>query len=305
MNEHEINSQLITEKYRLMKHLIYAILALLLLASCSKDSEWIDSDYDEAEEPKEEMPVQEIFRFKLSAKKTVLNIFDLAELSILDSKGVSFIFRLHELASSYDSIVWQVKGLDGRLRIFNNRNGSGISETTLTSNWGHCFYLSGNHEAYLHGYKGNKMIYGDTLRMEVTDTKSFLGRNWSDTNDLGENIGHNNALNEHFSLATLANVYDGTPAINLRLINSGNLDQIAFTRKSEKELYAYMVQLYGKPIYEKDSPDLVAQYSTFAVRSPKAVPLAYWATGKAKIILLREEDPEWRDLICYIHTEPV
>lgn len=287
-----------------MKHLLYAILALLLLGSCSKDSEWIDDGSDEKEEPKEE-PVQEIFRFKLSAKKTVLNIFDLAELSILDSKDGSLILRLHELASSYDSIVWQVKGLDGRLRIFNNRNGNGISETTLTSSWGHCFYLPGNYEAYLYGYKGKEMTHGDTLRMEVTDTKSFLGRNWSDTNDLGKNIGHHNALNEHFSLATLANVNNGTPTIRLRLINSRNLDEIAFAHKSEKELCAYMVQLYGKPVCEKDSPDLAAQYSTFAVRSPKAVPLAYWVTSKAKIILLREEDPEWSDLIkCYIHTEP-
>lgn len=71
----EINSQLITEKYRLMKHLIYAILALLLLASCSKDSEWIDSDYDEAEEPKEEMPVQEIFRVQVVCKENSTEYF--------------------------------------------------------------------------------------------------------------------------------------------------------------------------------------------------------------------------------------
>lgn len=91
-------------------------------------------------------------------------IITLLSLLLLDSKGGSLLFGLDDLAGSYDSIVWHVKGLEGRLRIFNNEG----TKISLTSSWGHCFYLPGSYEAYLSGYKGKQIIQSDTLHMELT-----------------------------------------------------------------------------------------------------------------------------------------
>lgn len=204
-----------------MKKLIYIIASILLFTACSQETEIID---DGSEMPEVDPPSAEICRFQLTAEQTKLNIFDLTKLSIVDEKGNSLILGFGVLASSYDSIVWKVKG-------------------------------------------------------------------------------HNNALDEDYTFTTIANKQNQISTVDLHLMNTTNMEAPSFREKSEKELYNYMVQLYGKPTCEKDSEELSTKYNTFQIHEQEVTPLAYWLSSKTKVILLEkriDSQPEY----CYIHAEP-
>lgn len=280
-----------------MKNLLYCLLCVLLISGCSRSNSQnspIDPDPNET------------VVFKLSAEQAKVNIFDPVKLSIVDNKGLSPLLYSQVLKATYDSVAWDVKNLNERMLVFTQKKDAFHEETALKITWTQCFYLPAVYETYLLGYRGGKIISRDTLRIDVTNERDFLYRNWGDSDNIGSNIGHNNSLNKNQEFYTFASNENDIPTIDLRLFNSGNEEESSFSQKSETELYQFITQLYGQPQYGKDSSELTTKYNElFAVHSDAYAPVAFWLTKKAKIVLLRRSASEENIPECHIHAEPL
>lgn len=280
-----------------MKNIFYCLLCVLLISGCS-GSNSLNSPVDP--DPNETVV------FKLSAEQVKANIFDPVKLSIVDNKGLSPLLYSQVLKAICDSMVWSVKDLDDRMLVFTQKKDASHKETALKLTWTQCFYLPAVYETYLLGYRGGKVISRDTLRIDVTNERDFLYRNWEDLDNVGHSIGHNNSLNKSQEFYTFASKENDIPTIDLRLFNSDNEKESSFSQRSETELYRFINQLYGKPQYNKDFSDLTAKYNDlFAVHSEAYTPVAFWLTKKAKIVLLRRNESEENIPECHIHAEPL
>ena len=281
----------------MMKNILYCSLCALLISGCSRSNSLnspIDPDPNEA------------VVFKLSAEQAKVNIFDPVKLSIVDNKGLSPLLYSQALKATCDSLVWDVKKMNERMLVFTQKKDASHEETALKLTWIQCFYLPDVYETYLLGYKEGKIISRDTLRIDVTNDRDFLYRNWGDLDNTGHNIGHNNSLNKNREFYTFASKENNIPTLDLRLFNIDNEEESSFCRKSENELYRFINQLYGQPQYTNESSELIAKYNElFAVRPETYTPVAFWLTKKAKIVLLRSHESEENIPECHIHAEPL
>jgi hypothetical protein len=255
---------------------------LFTFTSCSND-----------DDKKEEVPTEN-YKFELSADTKEANIFDNVNFKLAtDAINSGFM-------NAYDSIVWKVKNLGSSVLIYDKKqNGS-----HLYFSWSQCFFMPGEYENYLYGYKNGKMICGDTLTIKVKNDKDFLCRNWSDTDNLSVSIGYTDMLNNS-DWHTNAKIKDGVPSLKLFINNKDNIDGNAFMEQSKASLYDYMTSLYGKPSCENDSQKLANHYLTFGNREENTVPIAFWKTPKTKIILLKRAAGETATAACYVYAEPI
>lgn len=280
----------------MMKNIFYCLLYVLLISGCSGSNSQnspVDPDPNET------------VVFKLSAEQANVNIFDPVKLSIVDNKGLSPLLYSQALKAICDSMVWDVKNLNERMLVFTQKKDASHEETALRITWVQCFYLPAVYETYLLAYRSGNVISRDTLRIDVTNERDFLYRNWGDLDNIGHNIGHNNSLNKNQEFYTLASKENDIPTIDLRLFNSGNEKELSFSQKSETELYRFINQLYGPPQYTKGFSELTAKYNELFTVHPEAyTPVAFWLTKKAKIVLLRRNESEENIPECHIHAEP-
>lgn len=286
-----------------MKKLLYSLVCTFFFLSCSGTAEDIIPDNPPTDgEGGTESTIRNC-HIKLGVNQNVLNIFESSEFNIRFKFEGKTSYTLVDISEAFDSIDWVVSGQQGRLRVF-VRSNSQHPGTSLTSLWSHRFYSPGHYEACLHGYKDNKIVFSDTLQVNVTDNKHFLGWNWNELTYLNENIGYINALNKHYELTTYATVSpQGVPSIELNLWNSLVEDEKQFSQKSDTVLYNYITSLYRHPTYDRNSSELADKYNAlFSNKKENVQPCAIWLTRNAKIVLLRK-DVEYSEKF-WIYAEP-
>lgn len=286
-----------------MIRLLYSLVCTFFFLSCSGTVEDIIPDNPSTDGEGGTESTTRNCDIKLGVNQNVLNIFESSEFNIRFKFEGKTSYTLADISEAFDSIDWVVSGQQGRLRVFVGSN-SQHPGTSLTSLWSHRFYSPGEYEACLHGYKDNKIVFSDTLQVNVTDNKHFLGWNWNELTDLNENTGHINALNKHYELTTYATVSpQGVPSIELNLWNSLVEDEKQFSQKSDTVLYNYITSLYRRPTYDRNSSELADKYNTlFSNKKENVQPCAIWLTRNAKIVLLRK-DVKYSER-CWIYAEP-
>ena len=286
-----------------MKKLLYSLVCSFFFLSCSGTAEDIIPDNPSTGGEGGTESTTRNCHIKLGVNQNVLNIFESSEFNIRFKFEGKTSYTLVDISEAFDSIDWVVSGLQGRLRVF-VRSNSQHPGTSLTSLWSHRFYSPGHYEACLHGYKDNKIVFSDTLQVNVTDNKHFLGWNWNELTYLNENVAHINALNKHYELATYATVSpQGVPSFELNLWNSSVEDEKQFSQKSDTVLYNYITSLYCRPTYDRNSSELADKYNAlFSNKKENVQPCAIWLTRNAKIVLLRK-DVEYSEK-CWIYAEP-
>lgn len=286
-----------------MKKLLYSLVCSFFFLSCSGTAEDIISDNPSTGGEGGMESTTRNCHIKLGVKQNVLNIFESLEFNIRFKFEGKTSYTLVDISEAFDSIIWVVSGQQGCLPVFIGYN-SQHPGTSLTWLWSHRFYSPGHYEARLHGYKNNEIVCSDTLQVDVTDNKDFLGWNWNGLTDLNKNIGHINALNKHYELDTYAAISpQGIPSIDLSLCNSLGEDEKQFTQKSDTVLYNYITSLYSRPTYDRNSSELADKYNTlFSNERENVQPCAIWLTRNAKIVLLRK-DVKYSER-CWIYAEP-
>jgi len=271
-----------------MKTTIHLLLALLLISSCSKHNEVIDNaeKEPETEEIREnedtETATQDLIKPKLKASYKEQNIFEMVTFSIsIDGNDFPFM-NIFTLSASYDSIVWKVINLEKTRKVFSYSSDSESNFANFTFQWGHNFFLPDEYKTCLLGYKNNAVIYSDTVSIQITDKKDFLGYNWIDITKQGDHTeGFQDALSENTEFAILKTFHNNIPGIRffLRDTSSGK----------GKTLSDYITRLYSNPIYTIENTDLLRKkYQTlFNNKIENAQPQSIWITSTSTIVLLK------------------
>lgn len=286
-----------------MKTLLYFLLCTCFLFSCSGAADDAIPDNSSTGGDGGTESISGECSIKLGLKQNGRNIFDPSEFNIQFEFEGKTSYTGADISESYDSIIWVVSGQQGSRRIFIGYS-SQHPGTSLTWSWSHCFYSPGHYEARLHGYKSNKIVCSDTLQVDVTDNKDFLGWNWNELTDLNRNIGHINALNRNYEFTTYAAIsQQGIPSIELNLWNSLGEEEKLFSQKSDTVLYNYITSLYRQPVYDRNSSELADKYNIlFSKIDENVQPCAIWLTRNAKIVLLKKDVKN--NERCWIYAEP-
>lgn len=284
---------------------IYLLLLVALFASCSSGS--IEEIIPDSPTPVPEQPSvlpNEPYKLKISTEENKENIFHLFSFTLLNEHGKGLDVTLFDLAQVYDSIIWTTSIQSRGLKVFSNKTDDSFTKTKLTMKWSHTFYSPGKYETYLIGYKNNKIIHNDTLRIDVKDEKDFLMYNWHEVKASDKiSIGFHNALDKSFMLSAIRKVYDNNPAVKVFLWQTIDNDN-DFAQLSDRYLYDYISSIYGQPVYDRDADNLMEKYQElFLHKDTDVVPKAIWLTSKSKIALLRSDR---EGLIqVFVYAEPL
>lgn len=279
-----------------MKKISFFLFAILtMFTSCSSDSD--------NETIPEEPSKKEIYKFTQKVDMVEFNIFDLPLFTLHNNEDGGLNTYLFGLSAVYDSITWSNSVQPGSCKIFTQKHSDGGESQSITTQWANAFYLPGDYETYLHGYKDGKIVYGDTLKIKVNNTKDFLMYNWSDVKEADDSsIGFVNVLNSNFELAANRVIEGEIPGVKLRVLPTLHDDNL-FASLSDKLLYNYISTIYNEPIYGRDSEKLAEKYQElFFNQMPYVTPQCIWITPKSRVVLLHEDREGLKR--TFIYSEP-
>lgn len=274
------------------KKLIFLFAVLTMFTSCSSDSD----NVTDPEEPSKE----ESYKFTQKVDMVEFNIFDLPKFTLLNSEDGGLNMYLFRLSAVYDSITWSNSVQPGSFKIFTQKHANGYESQSMTTQWANAFYLPGDYETYLHGYKDGKIVYGDTLKIKVKNTKDFLMYNWSEVKEADDSsIGFVNVLNKDFELTATRVVEGEIPGVKIRVLPTLQDDNL-FASLSDKLLYNYISTIYNEPIYGRDSEKLAEKYQElFLNKMLYVTPQCIWITPKSRIVLLHEDREGLKRTLIY------
>lgn len=262
-----------------MKNLLNILFILLFVASCSDTDSNTFPEINNGEEDNTE----KIIPLKLEIEETQKNIFDYAVFSLFPDKyGVMF-----SLFDVYDSITWKVSNLNGSFKIFEHTTRG----ASFVRQWSHNFNTPGKYKTYVLGYKDNKVIYGDTVEIDITNTKDFLCYNWKDVkNATYGSIAYVDVLND-YEFSTFEDIHQNIPSVTVFLIDKKKDNKPAFLEKSKKLFIDYINSLYSTlPTYNETDNNLLEKYNDlFFYKKENTYPLCIWVTSTSKIVLIKEE----------------
>lgn len=242
----------------------FMLLLLPIVFACNPDDDPINN-IDDPEEEKES-----IVKLKLYGSDKEINIFEMTVFSVSPERSATLL----KIKDSCDSIVWWISDLQGRFNI--------LRSNSFTFQWSHNFFLPGEYETYLLAYKDNKVIYGDTVSINVTNNKDFLGYNWKDIKGpLGHSTGYVDALSDT-EFSTYQSVHNDIPYVRFFVWNDCE-------ESSDKILSGHINRLYGTPKYRKEDGELLLQKykELFNYKKEEAVPETIWITPTSRIVLLK------------------
>jgi hypothetical protein len=240
-------------------------------------------------------------RVKLNSNENEGNIFDLMEFNLFSNSGEAF--TLLDLTEAYDSIVWTCNNTNQRYKILHHSDNS----THFSWKWSNCFFVPAEFETCLLGYKNNRVISADTVKVNIVNDRDFLSYNWKDVLYTSKgSTGYHNVFSKEYEFATYSVVKNLTPAIFFFLINSCNDSEAVFSQKSRQVLIDYINSLYSTPIYGSDNILINEIYNkTFKNREEGTIPELIWQTPKSRIALVKTNQEPYNYPKYRILAEPV
>jgi hypothetical protein len=268
------------------------ILAAMVAISCSKGVDGVgDSDPTPPQKPSKPLEV------KISTADNGKNIFETMQFNVsvegLESVSDNLIFGGFVLADHYDSLVWSIPDRKTGFKLFEN----GKNSFHFMSSFGHNFFMPGNIDSQLSGYRDGEKIYSYDLRVHVYDNKDFLCFNWADiTRSSLTSTGYVDVFtdDEGWGFATSYDIHNGVPCIRLGIFRRG--DSVDMTEDMERDLlFDEIGNLYGEPDYgdgdgQTDVETTEKYNSLFNFTEEDSQALGIWITAKSKVVLLSQPD---------------
>ncbi|MGV8134990.1 MAG: hypothetical protein AB2L20_07230 [Mangrovibacterium sp.] len=224
-------------------------------------------------------------RVKMNVKEKEGNIFDLMEFNLFSYSEKDF--TLLDLTEAYDSLVWVCTNTNQRYKILEDSGNS----THFMWKWSNCFFLPAEYATCLLGYKNNRVISSDTVVVNITDDRDFLGFNWQDVHGTSKtSTGYHSVFSKGYDFATYSVVTEKVPSLYLLLHRANYDDDSAFAQKSRQVLLDYINSLYGAPTYSSNGDNSVSEaYSTMFKNKPEGTTPEYlWVTSKSRIALVKK-----------------
>ncbi len=271
-----------------MKKLVYFVFVIMLGSACSKNEGPLPQEPTAPESAEEPVAIN----LRADAKKG--NIFQMIQFGLYAEED----FSLLDLTEAYDSLVWTASGTDGRYKVYEHGHEPGYSYSHLALGWGHSFFLPGEYETVLTGYKDDKAIRADTLTVTIADGKDFLCYDWNEITARGEGgTGYADVLSDR-NFTTSVGFNDNGPSVNLFLWDTWESEE------SVGILSDHISSLYSAPVYGLGDESLVERYEAlFKNRREDEYPLSIWITEASNIVLVKW-DTGYGAYHYEIHAEP-
>ncbi len=263
-----------------MKKLILALISLsLCLGACKKEP----VANPEPQVPEEiESPVNTP-KFKISATKYKLSVFEETHLEI-SRKGFTF-------NTPYDSVRWEIPNL--------YRRTSTPFDFLLSKS--HAFAFPGTYKVMVTTFKGGLGIEKDSIEIEVFLRKDFLDINWNEPSDIRLTTFENESKNYWLNLTYSAEKQAHATLIYYPLDIESLKDTEIVKNESRSFLSDYITKLYGNSRFQFDGEDimlspLVDSYNSrfktpLSTRQGKLeVPAEIWETPTSYIALICEKN---------------
>ncbi len=246
----------------------FILVTIILLISCTKNEDEITEKSN---------------RLKISFKseKETAEIFELANFYFVSNNDFDFL----ELRETYDSLVWNVKNIQGTQKLYSHTP----SSSNFIFNWSTNFFYPGSYTIYLFGYKNNQIVQKDSINFGITNSKDFLGYDWAEITDSDKyNIGYHDAFS-NYNFSTRKTKNDGITSVTLLHMNDKDQGDFDYAGETKKILYDYICKIYSQPTYiENDNKDLLMEKYKTLFKSPQAntVPVCIWITKTSNIALI-------------------
>lgn len=277
-----------------MKNLLLILSFLFLVSSCSNDEPFTEPDNKD-----------DVALVKLQVCKQDANIFERLRFRVNTTESQV------DMSEYYDSLVWTIPEYsDATKKIWTYPNYSDNRDVEWS--WEVVFYKDGKYHTILKGFKEGEVVMSDTLIVNVTEKRDFLGFNWKDiTKRKGAEVYYDNYLiyPADYVIYIRQDYLNSIPLLEL-LINqhwSKNEDEEEYMEKEqEKMTYDYISKLYGEPKlnYQKDAVAIATAYKAFKHKNDNYSPRYYWETNTSCIFLIKKRF-ELHDYQCYIvQAEP-
>ncbi|MHC6199753.1 hypothetical protein [Elizabethkingia miricola] len=277
-----------------MKKYILPFSFIISVISCSDRTDGLTENKEESK--------PSFTKLSLKAKQSEVNIFDTVNFYVESAEKDSNIY-IYDLRMSYDSIVVKTKGEDKGVVILDAQENS----VHMTLTWSNHYYLPETSTAYMYGYKNNKVVLKDSVKVNVKSSKNFLNTNWKDFSTDGITTGYSNIAKPHY-FSILKQQIDNIPSIILQnrwdIPNSS--DNLFYTNQNKDILKNYITKLYSKPTYTIEANGSLEEVysSNFSAKLNGEKPLAIWITPTSKISLM--EYTSFSSNVNYkIYAEPV
>ncbi|MCL1653860.1 Uncharacterised protein [Elizabethkingia miricola] len=277
-----------------MKKYILPLSFIISVISCSDRTDGQTENKEESKTP--------FTKLSLKTKQSEANIFDVVNF-YLEPTAKDKDVSIYDLRMSYDSIVVKTKGEDKGVVVLNAKENS----LKLTQTWANYYYLPETSITYLYGYKGNKIVLKDSVRVDIKNSKNFLDTNWKNFNPEAINTGYSNITKPYY-FSIRKQKTDNTPSIILynHWDTPNSSDNPFYTKQSKDILKNYITKLYSKPTYTIEADGSLDQRFSdhFSAKLNGEKPLAIWITPTSKISLM--EYTAFSSNVNYkIYAEPV
>ncbi|WP_260256349.1 hypothetical protein [Elizabethkingia miricola] len=277
-----------------MKKYILPLSFIISVISCSDRTDGQTENKEESKTP--------FTKLSLKTKQSEANIFDVVNF-YLEPTAKDKDVSIYDLRMSYDSIVVKTKGEDKGVVVLNAKENS----LKLTQTWANYYYLPETSITYLYGYKGNKIVLKDSVRVDIKNSKNFLDTNWKNFNPEAINTGYSNITKPYY-FSIRKQKTDKTPSIILynHWDTPNSSDNPFYTKQSKDILKNYITKLYSKPTYTIEADGSLDQRFSdhFSAKLNGEKPLAIWITPTSKISLM--EYTAFSSNVNYkIYAEPV
>lgn len=285
-----------------MKPIFYAFFLSFIITSCSSSD---DDNFEGTPTPTPTpTPPQTTVTFSVDADKNEANIFE--DISFTLKSDTTF--NIIEVNENYDSIVWIIPEY-GRFHIIESRVGETSSYHSIHTSWSQNFVLPAKYNTTLTGYKNNKIVFSDTLSINITNNKDFLNYNWADIKETGTHgIGYADVIDITHEVTTMQYFENNIPSVLFYRNTKGNSDkeERLYAEETRDILYKEIESLYSTPTYTQDNPSKVQDMyqQLFTNKPADREPICIWVTPKSIISLLKYMD-EYANYYEYeVRAEP-
>lgn len=284
-----------------MKNLLLILSFLFLVSSCSSDDSFTEPDNPDNNAP---------FPVKVQVSKQEANIFEELRFTINITKSSV------EMSEYYDSLAWIIpehSNVTRKVWAYPNAGGDRLVYTY----WNFVFYTDGEYHTILKGFKEGKVVMSDTVIVNISDKRDFLGFNWKDIikSDHGfDNHYETFILNPRdYVISTRQSYLNSIPSLELVLLeywfrySTNNEHKKEFMEKEQEKITCdYISKLYGEPKlnYEKDAAAIATAYKAFVHKNDNCSPRYYWETDTSCIFLLQRYDERTSTWNYFVQAEP-
>ena len=256
------------------------------------ESVWLSNGY---------FPDESRFRLEALPESEPPFVFEKVMFRMTDGEGHWDLLEEAPFLAYYDSIVWSADGFPQSYLVYSKEELSGQLPYMRYSQWPGYFFDKGIVQMYLKGYRGGRVVYADSLRMQFSE-RDFLCFDWEnpETNPTQRYVAYC-PLDKSAEYVVFAPIEkDGYVYTEIHLLHASGVSDEDYLERSKEVLSGLMNRHSGSPLVS-EAESLLAEFHCL----PEDVtPIACWQSESTRVVLVFTKADERGNPAYYLHIEP-